>query len=75
LLRIMLVTMPMCPAFRIERRFEDRELRTETTQHNFEHVIASDAQALIDELNFGVTITQMPGKARQIELAHGGNLD
>gem|GEM_PF-2873180 len=62
----MMVAVPMGSAFRIKGCFEDRELRTETAHHIFQHVIPPDAQPLANELHVGVAVTQMPGKARQI---------
>ena len=52
------------PAFRLERRLDRRQVRAESHQHLLQHVIAPHPQLVADDLQFGVAIAQMPGKAR-----------
>jgi hypothetical protein len=59
----------------IERRMEPRERGAEPTQHVFQYVVISDAQAVADHLHLSVAIADVPGDARQFWRGGGGNLD
>ncbi len=50
----------------IERRFDFGERRSKSLQHRFQHMIAPDAQSVIDDLDVGVAIAKMPGEACEL---------
>ncbi len=60
--------------FRIERRVQWHELRTQATQHFFQHVIAADADPVPDDLHVCVAVAEMPGKPNGIKCTAGRNL-
>ena len=53
-------------AFGIERRFNDNDPRAESANHVLDHMIASDAQALADNLRWQMSIAEMPGDPHQM---------
>jgi hypothetical protein len=52
-------------AFGVERRFDFNHARPEAPRHIFDHVIATNAQALLQKLGRQMTIAEMPGDAHQ----------
>lgn len=67
------VVMLVRAALGIKRRFNRLKPRTKAAQHIFDDMIAPDAQPLADDLDVDVTITDVPGKAREIVGVGGGN--
>src|SRR3569623_2331093 len=59
----------------IEYRVDECERRAETAQHLLQHMIATDAQAVADDLHFGAPIANVPGEPRQRVRGGGGELD
>jgi hypothetical protein len=52
--------------FRVERRLDLDQPRTEPLHHRFDHVVAPDAQAASGDLRRQVTVAEMPGDADQM---------
>ena len=53
-------------AFRVERRFDLDQARTQPLHHRFDHVVAPDTQAAAGNLRRQVTIAEMPGDTNQM---------
>ena len=53
-------------AFRIERRLDLHDARTEPLHQRLDHVIPADAQALRHELRRQMTVAEMPGDPDQV---------
>jgi hypothetical protein len=60
---------------RVERRFDGRKPGAESTQHVFDHVIATNAQPIADDLNFDMSVADVPGEPRQCVAVVGGDFD
>jgi hypothetical protein len=69
------VSMVIRTALGLERRLDDVEPRTQLRQHLFEHVVATDAQAIAHDLHLGVAVAEMPGEPRKIVRRRRRNLD
>src|SRR5215475_15769660 len=82
-LRTMLVLMAVSgvtviligAAFGLERRCDRRQRRAEFLQHRLQHVIASQPQALADDLHVDVTIAEMPGEPCELVGVSGRHFD
>lgn len=55
------------PAFRIERRLDGNDARTEAPHHVLDNVIAPDAKSLANNLGGQMAIAKMPGDAHQMK--------
>ena len=64
---IVLVMLRRRPGFRIERRFDTRNLRAQQLCHVFEHMVVPDQYAAAVDLHVGVTVAEMPGEPDQFE--------
>jgi hypothetical protein len=62
-------------ALGIKRRFDRRQPCAEPAQHILDDVIAPDAQPVANDLHVDVTITNVPGEARQIVAVRGGDFN
>ena len=51
---------------RIERASTSLVTARRGPQHLFQHMIAADAEAVVDELHVGVAIAEMPGEPHEI---------
>ena len=61
-------------AFRIERRFDFDDCRAKAPRHVFDHVIAPDAQAFLQEFGRQMPIAQVPGDAHERGRVGAANL-
>ena len=60
---------------RLERRLKRGQLRAETAQHVFQHMVAADAQPIADHLYVGMPIAEMPCQLQSLRFARCGDLD
>jgi hypothetical protein len=63
---MVVVPVPISAAFRLESSPDPLKLRAEAAEHVFDHVVRSNKKDSSSNFSRQVAITQVPGKAHQL---------
>jgi hypothetical protein len=72
---LVLVLVRIGAWLRFEHGFDGGELRAQTAQHLFQHVIAPDAQPVAENLNIRMTVAELPGERSELPRRSRRDLD
>src|SRR5438445_9867775 len=68
---VRMVAAAISAALGLEQRLDRRHARAQPREHVRDDVIASDAQAALEDLDLDMAVAEMPGKPREIARAVG----